>query len=303
MAQGQGSRHSIVYIVESTFDTTPALPTMITLPHTGSTLRTNKNTFVSEQIRNDRQIEDLRHGVRRAAGEISFELNYGDFDTFLEAALQGAWSTNVLKAGTTAKYLTIERQFNDISEFWPFSGCMVDTFSLDIQPDAIVTGAFGIVGSGTMTPSATTAANSTTAASGNKVFDAFSGSITEGGASANVTSLTMELQNNLAPSYIIGSNTAPQILSGRSVLTGSLTAFFETEALVNKFLGETESSLSLTLQGIDGGDLQIDVPRIKYTEASVDVTNVDDGLLVNMPWQAMRDATEATNLKLTRTPA
>ena len=82
-----------------------------------------------------------------------------------------------------------------------------------------------------------------------------------------------------------------------------MTAFFESETLLNKFLSETESSLSVTLEGASGGDITILVPRIKYTAGDVDVTNADDGLLITMPFQAMRDSSEATNLKITRVPA
>ena len=87
------------------------------------------------------------------------------------------------------------------------------------------------------------------------------------------------------------------------MLSGQVTAWFESEALLNKFLNETESALVTTLEGASGGDLEINIPRIKYTGAAVDVQNADDGLLAVLPYQAMRDSSEATNLKLTRTPA
>lgn len=303
MAQGHSSRHSVRYVAESTFGTTPTTPTFIDIPNTGSTLKVAKNTFVSQTVRNDRQINDMRHGVRRAEGNINFELAYGDFDTFLEAALMGSWSTNVLKTGTTLAPFSIERAFADISEFWNFKGCLINTLSLNIQPDAMVTGSFGIIGSGLMTPASSTAANSVTAASAYDPFDAFSGSITEGGASANITALSMELNNGLVGSYIVGSETAPQVNYGQSNLTGSLTAWFESETLLNKFLAETESEVVLTLAGITGGDLAIDIPRIKFTDGAVDVQNANDGLLAVMPWQALYSSGDASNIVITRTPA
>lgn len=153
-----------------------------------------------------------------------------------------------------------------------------------------------------MTPSGTSLGSPSAAAS-NPPFDGFTGTITEGGASAHVTALTLELNNNLNPSYVVGSDTAPQVLAGQAILTGNLTAWFESEAMVNKFLNETESALSLTLEGASGGDLTIDIPRLKYTGASVDVTNANDGVVVSMPFTALRDSSEATNLKLTRVPA
>ena len=304
MAQAQGSRHSISYVAESTFGTTPGTPSMIELRNTGTTFATRKDNFVSNEIRNDRQVVDLRHGVRRADGDINFELSYGAFDDFLEAALFGTWSTNVLKAGVTPKFFTIERAFADASEYWPFTGCMVNSMSLEITPNGMVTGSFGIIGTGTMTPASSALDASVTAAPTNPPFDGFTGSIEEGGGAVNnVTGLSIALNNNLNPTYVVGSDTAPQILAGQSILTGTSTHFFESEALLNKFLAETESSIEVTLEGISGGDITILIPRVKYTSADVDVTNANDGLLVSMPWHALRDSSETTNLKITRTPA
>lgn len=303
MAQAQGSRHSISFVAESTFGVTPGTPSMLQLRNTGTTLAVRKDNFASNEIRNDRQIVDLRHGVRRADGDINFELSYGAFDDWLEAALFGTWATNVLKAGVTPKSFTVERAFADVSEYQPFTGVMVNAMSLSIQPNAMVTGTFGLIGTGAMTPASSALDASITAAPAHAPFDGFTGSITEGGSAANITALTIELANNLEPSFIVGSDTAPQILAGQSVLTGQVTAWFESEALLNKFLNETESALSVTLEGASGGDLTIAIPRIKYTGAAVDVQNANDGLLVVLPWSAMRDNSEATNFKITRVPA
>lgn len=303
MAQAQGARHSIAYVPEVTFGTTPGTPSMLELRNTGTTLAVRKDNFVSEEIRADRQIVDLRHGVRRADGDINVELCYGAHDDFLEAALFGSWSTNVLKAGTTAKFFTIERAFADVSEYWPFTGCMVNTMTMTIIPNGMVSTTFGIIGNGAMTPASSALDASVTAAATHPPFDGFTGSITEGGSAAQIASMSIELANNLSPSYIVGTDTAPQILAGRSICTGTVSAWFESEALLNKFLNETESSLSVTLEGISGGDLTILIPRIKYTAGAVDVTNADDGLLVSLPFQAMRDSSEATNIKITRVPA
>lgn len=305
MAQAQGSRHSVAFIAESTFGTTPATPEFTDLPNTGCTLRTVKDNFMSETIRNDRQIVDHRHGLKRIEGDLNFEAAYGNFDEWLEAALFGTWSTDVLKAGTTAKSFTVERAFNDVSEFHLFTGVMVNSLSLDIEPNAMVTGTMGLIGQD-MTVASSTADNAggITAAAANDPFDGFTGSIQEGGGSVdNVTSFSLSLENNLAPAFVVGSDTTPQVLAGRSVLTGSLTSFFESETLLNKFLNETESSLQVVLTDPDGNSWTIDVPRIKYTGADVDVTNADEGVLAVMPWQALRDSSEETNLKITRAAA
>lgn len=303
MAQAQGSRHSISYVPEVTFGVTPETPAMVELRHTGTTLAITKDTFQSDEIRNDRQIVDFRHGVRRATGDISVEWSYGAHDDFLEAALGGAWNTNVLKAGTTFRSFTIERAFADVSEFMPFTGCAIDGFTLEATPNGMITGAFQVIGAGGLTPASSALDASVTAAPTNAPFSGFDGSISEGGSAAKVTSFSLNLSNGLAATYVIGSANADSMTQGRSNITGSITALFESEALLNKFLAETESALTLVMTDAAGNDVTIDLSRIKYTGASVPVASADEGLLIQMPFQALRDASDGSNIVITRAPA
>ncbi len=300
MAQATGSRHSVSYVAETVFNTTPATPSMLELRHTSCNLAVEKDQFESEEIRGDRQIDDHRHGARRGNGPIGAELSHNAYDDFLEAGLGGTWTTNVLKAGTTFKSFTIERAFNDITKYQPYTGCVIDTIDLTIPVDGMVTAEFGIVGSGSMTPSDTPLDADITAAASNPPFDGFTGSLSEGGSGANCTSLTLNLNNNLFATYVIGTNVAHGINLGRSNLTGEATFLFESETLLNKFLQETESSIQAVLTDPSSNSLTIDIPRLKYTAGTLDVTTADEGIVVVMPFQALRDGTEETNLKLTR---
>ena len=101
MAIANGAQHSLHYIAESTYGTTPATPTWTPLPHTGATLALTKDAIESEKLRGDRQIEDFRHGNKSIGGDVSAEMEYGAFDDILEAVMCGTWATNVLKSGTT----------------------------------------------------------------------------------------------------------------------------------------------------------------------------------------------------------
>jgi|TARA_A100001391_G_scaffold205427_1_gene206152 hypothetical protein len=302
MAQALRSRQSLYYVAEVTPGTTPATPTLIEIPIAGiPTLNVAKDVNRSSRINSNRQSNTVRHGTRRSEGEIPIELAYGDFDALFESLMHGTWATNVLKVGTTQKFFTLERRFPDISEFQPFTGCMMNTFSLSAQPNGMITGNFGVLGLGGMTPASATVATTSTATPGNEPFDGFTGTITEGGASANITALELSITNNGALPYVIGSDTAPGVNSGMFAATGTVTAFFETEALINKFLDETESALAVTFEGINGGDLAMALPRLKYTGSSI--TEADEGLLVSMPFEALYSTADSTTLTLTRTPA
>ncbi|MGP9819185.1 phage tail tube protein [Salinarimonas sp. NSM] len=301
MAFAQGSRHDIAYVAESVFGTTPETPSMKALRYTSTTLNLTKEAFVSEEIRSDRQIEISRHGNRQGAGEIGFELSYGALDDLLASAMFADWSSNVISPGTTLKPFTIERRHLDIGRYLRFTGCIVNTLSLSITPNAMVTGSLGIVAKD-VAP-ATTALGSPTAAPANEPFSSFEGTLTEGGSPiAIVTGLELQLANGVEPNFVIGSPTTPQMSFGRANLTGTLTAFFENTTLYEKFVNETISSLAVTLEDPAGNTLAIEIPRLKYNGAEVPVSG-EGSILMEMPFQALRDSSEGTNLIFTRTPA
>lgn len=307
----EGSQHKIGLVAESTYGTTPSSPTFETVRHTGTTLAMQKDTFASDERRDDRQIAHFRHGTRAPAGDISFELSYGGvFDTLLEAALGGTWAESgasgsvgdVLKVGTTRRSFSMERFFGDATAaggdlYQLFTGVEVDTLSLTVTPNGIVTGSFGLMAQDMATDTASAGSyNSPTTAD---PFDAFSGSISEGGSSiAIVTEVTLNLSNGLQRAFVIGQETSDQTFIGRSNVTGSLSARFESNALLDKFINETGSSLEFSLT--DGTNTYtFECPNIKYTGGETPVS--DDGpILVNLPFQALYDATDATNLMITR---
>ena len=301
MTQGSRFDQSLWYVVESTPGTTPATPTLVEIPIAGTpTLQVEKDNFASNRIGN-RNVTHLRHGVRRSTGDIPIELAYGDFDALFESLMFSSFSSDVLKVGSTAKYFTLEKRFSGISEFQPFTGCLMNGFTMSAQPNGMVTGSFSVLGLGGMTPASSTVANTSTATAGNDPFDGFTGTITEGGSAANITSIDLTITNNGAISHVIGSNTGSRVNMGMFNVTGSLSAFFESEALLNKFLAETESALTVEFEGITGGDLQFDISSLKYTGATIN--EADEGLIVQMPFQGYYNASDASSLVITRTPA
>ena len=107
MAFAQGSRSSLSYITETTFGTTPA-GNFQNLPFTSHSLNMTKDRVEGTDIQADRMSRVDRHGNRQVSGDITGDLRDGDFDELLESAMLSAWSTNVLKVGTTPKFFSIE---------------------------------------------------------------------------------------------------------------------------------------------------------------------------------------------------
>lgn len=287
MAFAQGSRSQLTYILESVFGTTPSpSPAMSLLPINTHTISLQKESIESGEIRSDRQVNVFRHGNKSVAGSMEVEFRPIDYDELLEGALFGDFdSANELRLGTTFKSFSFEDGALDINQYRVFNGCAINSMSMSLQPNQMVTASFDILGSGADAVSGTSIDATPTAATSDTPFDSFSGSIKEGGSTiAIVSGLEFTVDNSLALAYVIGTDTAPQMESGRGRVTGTLTAYFEDETLLNKFINETESSLQFTLDGTT--DYIFDFPRVKYNGGDIPLDN-EQSRLVTLPFVAL----------------
>lgn len=297
----QGSRSSLSFITESTFGTTPA-GNFTNLPFSTHSLNLTKDRVAGTDIQADRMARVDRHGNRQVGGDIVVDLRDGDFDAFLESAMLNTWATNVLKVGTTPKFFSIEDYAADIDQARVFTGMSVSTMGISLAPNQMVTTTFGMVGKD-MTMSATEKTQD--AASGAAPFDAYSGDISignVGGAApvAIVTALDFTLNNSYAPTFVIGDDSAPSLEYGRAEVEGTLTAYFEDAALINRFLNETETEIEVSVDDPTGANsYTFQFPRVKINSADVGVDG-PTSRMISMSFVALYDATEGTNLKITR---
>ena len=303
MTIATGSRHNLSYVVEATFGTTPSSPGFTPIRHTGTTLGLSKDAVESEELREDRQVAHFRHGNKSVTGDINFELSYGGLDALLEATLCGAWATNVLKAGTTRRSYTVERHHQDIGKYLRSTGCQFNTMSLSIAPNSMVTGSFGIIGSGFTTSGSALGSSSYSAESTTAPFDSFSGSIKEGGSAiAIITALELNIDNGMEALYVVGSADTLLPSIGKSSVTGSVTAYFENTTLLDKFVAETTSSIEFTLTDAAGNDYIVLLPKVKYNSGNPEVSG-PGAITVTLDFVALYNSTDASQIKITRVPA
>ena len=301
MAFAQGSRSSLSRITEVTFGTTPA-GDFINLPFSTHSLNLTKDRVAGNDIQSDRMPRVDRHGNRQVAGDIVVDLRDGDYDDLLEAAMLNAWSTNVLKVGTTPKFFSIEDYAADIDQARLFTGMTVSTMGVSLAPNQMVTTTFGMVGKD-MTIGAVQ--KTQTASSGAAPFDSYSGDIAIGNVASSsavaiVTGLDFTLTNSFAPTFVIGDDSAPSLEYGRAEVEGTLTAYFEDASLINRFLNETESELEVSVNDPTGSNAYTFLfPRIKINSADVGVDG-PTSRIISMSFVALYDATEGTNLSITR---
>jgi len=301
MAFSQGSRSSLSFVTEATFGTTPA-GSFTGLPFSTHSLNLTKDVLTGTDIEADRMPRVNRQGNRQVGGDIVVDLRDGDYDLILESAMLSTFATNILKVGVVPKFFSIEDFAADIDQARLFTGMSVSTMAISLAPNQMVTTTFGMVGKN-MTISGTE--KTQVAATGAQPFDAYSGDISIGAvgtpvASAIVTALDFTLNNAYAPTFVIGTDSAPSLEYGRAEVEGTMTAYFEDAALINRFLNETETAIRVSVDDPTGANAYtFDFPKVKINSADVGVDG-PTSRMVTMSFVALFDSTMGTNLQITR---
>lgn len=301
MPFAQGSRSSLAIGVETTFGT--AASTYTNLPIKTHSLDLTKERLQGQDIQSDRMPRVDRHGNRNAAGSIEVDLRKGNYDDLLESALLSSFdSADEMVIGTTPKFLTLEDRMEDISQFRLFTGMTVSTMNISIAPNQMVETSFDMVGKD-MSVSGT--GKTVSASTVNSPFDSYNGAIYEGGVGSGdlvnvITSISFSVTNSFAPTFVVGSATAPQLEFGRSVIEGTMSVYAEDATFINKFLNETESSFQVSVDDPSGSNAYTFLmPRVKYNGAPVPLAN-EQSRIIELPFVALYDTVEGTQMVVTR---
>lgn len=83
-----GINKRLQFAPEAVFGVKDVTATAKKLRRVSSTLALSKDSYESKEIREDYQIDDMRHGVRKVEGEIKGEISPGSYNDFIEAALR-----------------------------------------------------------------------------------------------------------------------------------------------------------------------------------------------------------------------
>lgn len=200
-----------------------------------------------------------------------------------------------LRNGVVERSFTVEKEFADVSATAQYAGMRVGGITLDFNSLQILTGSFNFTGKSQATASATIA-SATVAASTNDVMNA-SGNVVRVWEGSNVVTgtafqtVTLELTNNPREQAKVGSSALAGVKLGQCTITGSLTAYFENNALIDKFTGNVASSFRFQVEDNDGNAYVFTIPRIKYSDFTVAAGGINTDVLQEGSWGATVDAT------------
>ena len=87
---------------------------------------------------------------------------------------------------------------------------------------------------------------------------------------------------------------------GRVDITGSLTVYFQNNALYDKFTQVQTSSLSFVIEDGAGNCYIFTLPKIKYTALSAVAGGPDQDVVLDMEFQALRDDSTNATIQIDR---
>lgn len=210
--------------------------------------------------------------------------------------------------GTTFSSYHIEKGFLDLTNtFELYSGMAVNTWTLAVALNSIVTTGFGFVGSKAESKNASSSTGPSTAAPANPVMNSIDNIAQIRDASMGSQNLcfqqfSMDLTNNLRARNCIGRLGAASIASGTIGVTGTIQALFESHAIIDQYLNFTTSHIMTQFRDENNNRYILDIPAIKYTNARRVAGGINQDVIADLSWSAFRHPTLGYTIKVVRIP-
>jgi len=300
MPQARGSQTSTILVEESTYGADPGAPDAQQLYVVRNTLASNQNLLQSNTLSTSRERQSPIAGNIAVSGDIEFELGAESMGTILKHVLGSNTTsgsdpyTHTMTLGDLPVGFIIEKDYgaNITNRYEKFNGCRVASAAFNFPNEGVPTATLSIIGATSVM--GTSSIDATVTDNGHTSFSAFDASIEEGGSSiAYVESVEFTVDNELDDSaYVVGGSGVRRALpEGFSTVSGTITALFESDALLTKAIAGTETSLKIALtrgtgDGSAGNEyMEFFIQQLQLERTSAPIEG-PGGLKLTMPFQA-----------------
>lgn len=297
-----GSSAVLYAVPEATIGTTPANPAFVEVPFNSDDIGASFDQIESERL-GGRHMRCHKLGNKASDGTVGTYVYPAEVDQYLEAALCGTWTADVLKTGTVRRGFTFERQHVDVMPIirMRYLGLEVNEVTIQATAGQNINLSLGLVGNELDENHAQLAGATYASTPDTCPYDAWSGTLELGGSEiATATELNITVANGIERLYGIGSKVAHRKSISKIRVTGSLTMEFTSTAQYQQWYNEQNAVLALTLEAESGHEHEIRIPRLKFTEAASPVS-AEGQVTVQLSFVGEFDATTETELQLTRT--
>lgn len=299
MSQARGSNSSVIISGPQTVPgTKPATIDGHIFPFENAGLGRKTELNKSNIIRATRSGSKPTRGKRDVSGDLKTELSplmgrqlLMGFGSVVTTGA-GANKTHTFTIGQELPYHTIELGYGDLDKYFQYIGCKCNKLGWEMNPSGILPLSMDFMG--VDREIANVSMDALALDLGHDAWDAFELTLQVGGASIDTSSsLSWSLENNLSgDNYCIGGGGKRySIPEGSTVVSGSIKALFESEALLVQAANGTETAIEATLQrgtgdGTTGNEkLVLTFEELIMQEQDPGIKTAG-GILLELPWTA-----------------
>jgi len=314
MARAVGSKTSVIVRQEYVWGTVDATSNNVDnhlLPVRDCSLTSSMNNFQSDTIDATRAVLGLGNGNRAVQGSISMDLYPEGLELFFKYLLgdtvtttgSGDPYTHVIKGtAETMEGLTIEKGFTNISRYFLYKGCRINSMTIDIVQEGFHGVTFDFVGKDetvTETGNATLHDNETQISTSDGMTG-YNCTVSVGGSQqSNVKSGNINITNNIeTDGYVLGSQFRASVEYSKRECSGEFTMFFEDTTLYELYTAGTETSVVFNFTDNGTKSLNINFPAVKLSGDAPSI-NSTSGVDLTMKFNAKYDSSEATDVIFT----
>jgi hypothetical protein len=288
-----------------------------------ATLKDNDNTQAGAITTSDATaftVTDFANGVAGNNGffTVASAVSGTVFTTVETLVTQAAGATVLVKgshlrnpgtvANITKQSMSIAQDFSDIGRQLLHDGMRLGSFGLTVEAGSIVTCNFSFQGSQTLTDPAKdltdTATYTVLDTTPTEVMNATDnvGTIVKDGSALASTIMSIEMNgdNSLREQRAVGNKFPAGIGYGRFTLEGSIQAYFENFTLYNNFLDHDTVSFKFPVTDVNNFRMLFTVPAAKFTANPISPGGIDEDIMEEIEWTALRDSTLGTMFMIDR---
>jgi hypothetical protein len=197
----------------------------------------------------------------------------------------------------TPQSFTVETGFSDVGQYFKQTGLRAGSFGITVASGELVSGTVTLMGKETTAHSATvlgSAPYTPLASTATPVLNATTnvGSIYKNGELLATALQSIEISGEAAlrEQRAVGSRFPAGIGTGRFNLSGTITSYFETLEMYDHFLNHDTISLAFDFKDNDKSVYWFTIPALKITSDPIAPGGIDQDVLEELEFIAIRDA-------------
>lgn len=249
-------------------------------------------------------ITALTNDVITVAEDVGVDANAGS----IAVTIKGSHLRNPGDlADIVAQSFTVETGFTDVGQYFVQTGMRVGGFELNVASGELVGGKVTLQGKGTTTRTSTligAAPYSPLASTATPVLNATTnvGNIYKNGEllATALQSISLTGEASLRNQSAVSSKFPAGIGTGRFNLTGKFTSYFETLEMYDHFLNHDTISLAFDFSDNDRNAYWFTIPALKVTTDPIAPGGIDQDVLEELEFVALRDPNLSTMFMLDR---